>query len=264
MSQSISVPDNIQDPPEEVDKAEETIQPTKDLKPWNPINEKFYHDDSDDETSYENDDKDTVNAQDYQRREIRDTVGATNTVGMVWNITDDEDVEPEWDNSPEQYQLQEDDAHSEEFELRPRRLFAEVENNNDLRASTEETSDDEVFERIHFQSPVVNPRLKRRNAMRQKPSSEPRITRNMVQSGNYGVSISNPTSPSLINLTERQNLERVLIPNHPLVPEQVQLAPVVQNLNGALENMVRRSRRVSARIDYKRLHEGEGKFRKGR
>ena len=99
--------------------------------------------------------------------------------------------------------------------------------------------------------------------MRQKPSSEPRITRNMVQSGNYRVSISNPTSPSLINLAERQNLERVLVPNHPLVPEQVQLAPVVQNLNDALENIERRSRRVSVRIDYRRLHEGEGKFRKG-
>ena len=130
----------------------------------------------------------------------------SNMVNTVWNITDDENAEPEWDNSPEQYQLQEDEVHSEEQdELRPRRLFAEVEeDNNDPRASTEETSDDEVFERIDFHSPVVNPRLKRRNAMRQKPSSEPRITRNMVQSGNYG-SISNPTSPSLINLAETQN-----------------------------------------------------------
>ena len=105
--------------------------------------------------------------------------------------------------------------------------------------------------------------------MRRKPNSEPRITRNMLQSGNYGVSVSNPTSPSMLNLNERQNLERILVPNHPLVPEHVQLAPVVQNLTEALDNMekeadARRSRRVSVRLDYRRLHEGEGRFRKGR
>ena len=91
----------------------------------------------------------------------------------------------------------------------------------------------------------------------------------MLQSGNYGISTSNPTSPSMINLTERQNLEQILVPNHPLVPEQVQLAPVVQNLNDVLENIDnetnrRRSTRGSVRLDYRKLHEGEGKCRKGR
>ena len=255
------VPDDTQEDANDLDDVEVSVKPSKVLKPWNPINAKFYRDDSDDDTSDEEDRK--IDTDNDQRRGTRVT---------AWNMSDDENIEPEWDNSPEQYQLQEEDiqeeednTHNEELELLPRRLFAEVEEDNDeLKASTEETSDDEVFERIHFHSPVTNPKLRRRNAMRQKPNSEPRITRNMVQSGNYGGSISNPTSPSLINLTARQNLERILIPNHPLVPEQVQMAPVVQNLDAALQNIERRSRRVSVRIDYRKLHEGEGKVGKSR
>ena len=88
----------------------------------------------------------------------------------------------------------------------------------------------------------------------------------MLQSDNYRISISNPTSPSKVVLSERQNLENILVPNHPLIPEQVDLEPIVQNFDQVLETIEveerRRSTRASVRLDYKKLDDGQGRFRK--
>ena len=249
-------PDNSNDDPEDFDDEKERTKSIENVKQWNPINNKFYHDDSDDDDSNNECDVDKTDIDNGPRRELIEI--------------DEENIEPEWDHSPEQYELQEENNENDDVELHPRRLFddeAEDENNG-VQPSTEETSDEEVFERVVFHTPLSTPKLQRRNAMRRKKAdSVPRITRNMLQSGSYRVSISEPTTPSVINLNERQNLERILVPNHPLVPEQVVLAPVVQNLNAALENIAietnkRRSRRAAVRLDYKKLNEEGGRPRK--
>ena len=128
-----------------------------------------------------------------------------------------------------------------------------------------------MFERNDFKTPPTTPKLKRNNAMRKgkrpiKSNSEPRVTRNMLQSGSYRASISNPTSPSQVVLNERQNLENILVPNHPILPELVDLAPVVQNLDQALQNVnvdnPRRSTRNKGKEKhfYKKLNDRYGKF----
>ena len=109
------VPEDTQEEPKDHEEVKVTIKPSKILKPWNPINVKFYHGESDDDTSDEDDEKtDTDNG---QRGETRD---------IAWNISDEENIEPDWDNSPEQYQLQEENIQEEDHVLLPRRLFAEV------------------------------------------------------------------------------------------------------------------------------------------
>ena len=104
-------PESKQEDPVGLDGIKQGMQPNKNpviLKPWNPINQNFFHDDSEDDTSDEDDDTKTGKVDDQQRRGME---------GKTWNISDDENDEPEWDNSPEQYQLQEDE---EIFELIPR------------------------------------------------------------------------------------------------------------------------------------------------
>ena len=91
-------------------------------------------------------------------------------------------------------------------------------------------------------------RLQRRNAMRMRqrprkqPSSEPRVTRTMLQSGNYRQSVSNPTSPSGVELGPRVQLF-----NDALQNIQTIAAP-------ATANNVRRSSRNTEKVDYSRLH----------
>ena len=91
----------------------------------------------------------------------------------------------------------------------------------------------------------------------------------MLQSGNYRVTVSNPTSPSKVILNERQNLENILVPNRPLLPELVNLEPIVQNLDQALDNVninnepdTRRRSARTERVDYykmqNRYDEAEG------
>ena len=120
--------------------------------------------------------------------------------------------------------------------LQPRQLFQD----NDNESSP---SGDEVFHNAEFETPPSAPKLQRRNAMRVRqkqglqPRSEPRVTRTMLSSGNYRQSISNPTSPSA-----------------------VELGPRVQLFHEALQNVENRTRRSSRirsnndKVDYKKLH----------
>ena len=250
-------------------------------KPWNPINTKFFNDDSDSDeveekpkTIIENrnetgDELEAENNNVYEAEEEENNdVVENHDEETENNLTENEENinnQLVWDSSPEQY---EHHGNNEELEdaIQSRRLFEEE--RSDL---TEETSDDEVFERNDFKTPPTTPKLKRNNAMRKgrrpiKSNSEPRVTRNMLQSGSYRASISNPTSPSQVVLNERQNLENILVPNHPILPELVDLAPVVQNLDQALQNVnvdnPRRSTRNKGKEKhfYKKLNDRYGKF----
>ena len=136
----------------------------------------------------------------------------------------------EWDSSPEQILLQTPSADNNQLRdaLQPRRLFAEegeTELDEDL---TPDTSDDEVFVVDQFKTPpsaIKENKLKRSNAMRRRnrtPASEPRVTRTMLHSDRY-ISVSNPTSPSQVNLNEAQNLENVLHPIAPVVAAAVNI-----------------------------------------
>ena len=96
-------------------------------------------------------------------------------------------------------------------------------------------------------------RLKERPGLETDPRSDQRVTRRML---------SNPSSPYNINLNERQNLNDVLNPNIPLLPDLVNMGPRVQNLERALNvdepQEVRRSARAKNTVDYLKFHE-EGK-----
>ena len=99
---------------------------------------------------------------------------------------------------------------------------------------------------------IENQQLSRKNAFRLnvRPSSEPRITRSMINS--LPSSTSAPTSPSNVVLDRSQNLENVLIPRAPIVPEAVTVGPRVQ----LIPTTPRRSVRNNARntVDYRHLH----------
>ena len=159
----------------------------------------------------------------------------------------------QWDDSPEQYQLDETIQGLEQA-IEPRRLFPDVDDDDhvDEPLTSEDLTDDEVFNRDKFETPPTAPKLKRNNAMRNKErpqvenreKSEPRVTRQML---------SNPSSPYNLNLNARQNLENVLNPNIPIIPDLVELGPQVQNFEIALEgvqNQTRRSARDRKPINY--------------
>ena len=175
----------------------------------------------------------------------------------------------QWDSSPEQLALLNDNLDDTILDnaLQPRQLFDEVEETDDEiqydeEELTSDTDDEEVFERDEFHTPQANPKLKRANAFRrkrtQKSHSEPRVTRQMLNSGNYRVSISNPSSPSDVALSRRQNLNRVLNPRIPLVPMAVNLdsgAQLLQHALGPVQAPRRSARNNSkAKVDYRQLN----------
>ena len=85
----------------------------------------------------------------------------------------------------------------------------------------------------------------------------------MLQSGHHG-SISYPTSPSNVVLNIPQNLDNILRPRVPLVPETVNVEnPIVQTMNDALDHVniqldgnISEPPRLRARqkINYRQLH----------
>ena len=81
--------------------------------------------------------------------------------------------------------------------------------------------------------------------------SEPRVTRYMVGSNRYA-STSTPTSPSEVMLNRSQNLQNILRPTAPLVPESILIGPRVQ----VIPPPPRRSSRNEnkEKPDYKRLN----------
>ena len=225
---------------------------------WRPIDQRFYHDDSD--SCCETDDDEVNNPENL---EINDA-GAE---------LEHNDSDLQWDSSPEQialghFRYSSSDNNSVvdndlENIIQPRQLFKVTDNdaNNDNEDLTSETDDDEVFNRNEFQTPPTTPKLQRSNAFRRRKQiaqSEPRITRGMLKSDDPRISFSNPTSPSEVILDRVQNLQHVLNPRIPILPELVNLGPQVQVLNQALSHETpRRSERFRNRgkVDYRKLHE---------
>ena len=90
--------------------------------PWTPINPKFFNDDDDDESDDDNS-KTESNTEEIPRGQASDSDTSQSSDNL------------EWDDSPEQDQL--DGSRNEEFEetIRPRRLFSDAESsaaNDDL------------------------------------------------------------------------------------------------------------------------------------
>ena len=129
-----------------------------------------------------------------------------------------------------------------------------------------EDEDEEVFS--DFQTPSTSPHLRnhhrrhgamrienqqltRRHAfrIRVRPRTEPRVTRAMLNP--MPSSTSAPTTPSQVVLDRTQNLENVLIPTAPIVPEAVTVGPRVQ----LIPTTPRRSaRNVNNTTDYYHLN----------
>ena len=103
------------------------------------------------------------------------------------------------------------------------------------------------------------PQLRRRNAIRRKRDiswltcSESRNKEDKKkQTGQKAV--SNPTTPSRVQLNEVNDLSHILQPNNPIVPEAVQLDNKVQQVQRALHYSTITPRR-SARIQNKKTSE---------
>ena len=232
---------------------------------WNPIDENFYNqEDTDDEVEEVTIAKTTKTIS----RQIM-----TNSPQLIIGDADTSDnIELEWDNSPEQLQLQvETDNEDEQSLFQPRRLFND-DDVKELDSLTPETSDDEVFIKDNNEITTSNNRLKRRNAIRRKKrnntlSNSVPVIRNSRQAGNIvrritraslHESTSMPNSPSEVILDRRQVLDIVLPPRAPVVPEAVNLDQV-QRLDAVLDqvqNSSRRPRRSNRkRIDYAKFNE---------
>ena len=204
---------------------------------WSPINKLFYtNDDSDDE------DNNPINV----KKEM-----------SIQRESESSNDELSWDDSPQQYELaipiSEEDPELADI-LRPKPLFMEPRTD-----SPSSSSHDEVFME---QSPIPpkNPRLKRRNAMRKKKTmTEPRITRRQLSLRSQHRSRSENASPTreVEELHRCQNLNNVLQPKRPIVPEAVNLLQS-QNLSEVIpSDAPRRRLRDRPKVDYLKLHLGE-------
>ena len=179
----------------------------------------------------------------------------------------------DWDNSPEQYELM-TDPEDEDFDIiiEPTKLFDSTAGEESL---TSTTSDDEVFP--NYQNPPKsNPKLKRNLEVR-------RPKENTLATKSSPLGLVTPETSSQVNLTQKQQLNKVLPRRNPLVTEAVLLGPEVQNFQTALASLQEtttegdvdvevhreipidvpgedpaqndeRQLRRSARLDYKRFH----------
>ena len=176
---------------------------------WTPINHHFYEDTSDDE----------------------DVVEPTRTENS--RIVRFQHVENEmhWDHSPEQYALLDipnDDINIDDM-LRPIPTF------QNLDDSMSGSSHEEVF-MVNSPTLPTTPKLRRRNAIRYKNRTEPRITRSSLSRSIQTGSQSQPTTPARVNMDRCQNLEDQLRIIKPLAPEAVDLQQV-QDLTYALPDV---------------------------
>ena len=158
-----------------------------------------------------------------------------------------------WDHSPEQYQLEDQTKRRLDAILTPTPLFSDSSEDN-LSATS---SHDDVFMQ-NTPTRRKNNKLTRRNAIRLKNmQSEPRITRRSLR--NQQGFLSQPSSPTAVDLHQRQNLDLYLRPRYPLAHDLVDLNHV-QNLQHVLpveSTIPRRSERTRPRVDYATLHTGE-------
>ena len=146
----------------------------------------------------------------------------TNNTSSETVVESENDLQ--WDDSPEQIDLQASTEEEFQMALLPRDLFGP---DDDL--------EDEVFS--NFRTPPTTPYQGRED----KGSST---------SYNFLDSVSTPTSPSRVILDQTQNLENVLRPRNPIVPESVDMSSRVQTI----PTTPRRSSRNTDRKDYHRLH----------
>ena len=207
---------------------------TPDIR-WSPINPHFF-------VSDEESDEDQIQEPYLQK--------TYTTYPKEEIVFDDSDLA--WDHTPEQYQLEvnlEEDQYLESL-CTPQPLFQD----SDTQESA--SSHEDVFLANTPPPEKRNLKLQRRNAIRRKNhATEPRITRRSLRLDQG--TMSAPTTPSEVNLDERQNLEAVLRPRHPIINDVVNLQQV-QNLQDVLESPTRprRSQRNRHRIDYYQLHNG--------
>ena len=230
--------------------------PIKEKSQWSPIDQRFYQDDDSDDEDHENIRRDAGNHMNE----------ANNNIIEIDVAPDHNHNDLQWDSSPEQLALgqvrqstssgtNENDDTILENVLQPRQLFEETDDEVNYDDLTSDTEDDDVFASDAFKTPPTAPKLRRRNAFRKKKpkaSSEPRITRNMLNSDDARISFSNPTSPSEVVLDRAQNLNQVLNPRIPILPELVNIGQA-QVLGHALRRSARNTNRP--RTDYKQLHE---------
>ena len=204
---------------------------------WSPINKHFYiNDDSDDE------DNNPVNV----KKEM-----------FIQTESESSNDELSWDDSPQQYELEipiyEEDPVLADM-LRPKPLFMQP-----CTDSPSSSSHEEVFME-QSPTPPKYPKLKRRNAMRKKKTmTEPRITRRQISLRSQHRSKSENASPTreVEELHRCQNLNNVLQPKRPIVPEAVNLLQS-QNLSKVLPyDASRRRLRDRPKVDYLKFHLGE-------
>ena len=229
---------------------------------WNPIDDNFYK-------QYDTDDETEEFTIIKTKRRQNKPISLMNTSAEAES---DNEVDLEWDDSPEQIQLQVESSNEFQPLLQPRQLFND-ENDGILESLTPESSDDEVFIRNDNTIRSSNKKLSRRNAFRRKKrvqalsnsvpmsrslrastTGERRITRSSLNNE----SLSLPVSPSEVILHRRQELNMVLPLRAPVVPEAVNLNQVQQlnvALDSALRNPDRPVRSTRRMIDYAKFHE---------
>ena len=205
-------------------------KPTRYIQ-WNPFDDKFFND-------TDSEDEDQV---------VETTIPTIRKMSPIWDANEQE---IEWDSSPELLQLECNIQlnDSENTEESPRRkLFSD---------SSCETSPEYT---------ASKPRLKRQNAIRRRHRYERSWseTKTKHRDRNNTLKASScPTSPSQIVTNRVQNLDNVMRPNIPIVPETVAMGSNVQNFDPVLRNPdVRRSARIRSieenrqtPIDYRMLN----------
>ena len=201
-------PDITEDDEDIKIEEKQTIQ----LQPWNPIDQKFFHEDSDDDES----DPDT-NEKNNPLRAGNDAENSEDEFALSDQSNESNDLQ--WDSSPEQINLQATAEEELPDALLPRNLFEDEEDEVFSDFQTPSTSPPlRNHHRRHGAMRIENQQLTRRHAFRIRPRSEPRVTRAMLNS--RPTSTSAPTTPSQVVLDRTQNLQNVLIPTAPMATKQ--------------------------------------------
>ena len=232
-------------------------------KIWNPIDQKFFSQEDSDEEDEITPGKPEVFPQVSLTQE--QAAGENDEDFTGTDVGDNSELE--WDETPEQLQLQIENTDEElTMILTPRKLFQDDVNTDSI---TSEPSDDEVFTVTEKESEQKSNKLQRRNAFRRKKQkinskgseSLPRLPISVrrrerdVERRVTRASLSLPTTPSQVILHEPQLLGQVLPQLAPIVPEAVQMGPQVQQLGRALEGIGRPRRSTRRNIDYAKFND---------
>ena len=130
-----------------------------------------------------------------------------------------------WDDSPEQYELM-PGTEDEDFDnmMEPKKLF---DSSEEEVVSLTSTSDDDVF--FGSRNPLkFNQKLKRNLEIRRPKTLAEKSSQ---------IGLDTPGTSSQVNLSQKQNLNRVLPKRKPILPETVMLGPQVQQFQTALASL---------------------------